>query len=68
MTITWIYSIERLPINDFKTSRLAFYPKQGNKIEGVVLNRVCILEIHFWKQGPTYEKEGPDPIKASNQQ
>ena len=43
MTITWIYSIERLPINDFKTIRLAFYPKQGNKIEGVVLNRVCIL-------------------------
>ena len=24
-----------------------FCPKQGNKIEGVVLNRVCILRIFF---------------------
>ena len=55
-------------MNGLKTRRLAFYPKQGNKIEGVVLNRVYILDIHFWKQGPNYKKEGPDPIKASNQQ
>ena len=53
-------------MNGLKTRRLASYPKQGNKIEDVVLNRVCILEIHFWKQGSTYKKEGPDPIKASN--
>ena len=34
-------------MNGLQTRRLAFYPKQGNKIEGVVLNRVYILEIHF---------------------
>ena len=28
-----------------------FCPKQGNKIEGVVLNRVCILRIFCPKQG-----------------
>ena len=55
-------------MNGLKTRRLASYPKQGNKIEDVVLNRVCILEIHFWKQGSTYKREEPDPIKASNQQ
>ena len=44
-------------MNGLKTRRLAFYPKQGNKIEGVVLNRVYILDIHFWKQGPNYKKE-----------
>ena len=27
-----------------------FFPKQGNKIESVVLNRVCILRID-WSQG-----------------
>ena len=34
-------------------------PKQGNKIEGVVLNRVCILRIFCPKQG-----EGLKPSAA----
>ena len=25
-------------------------------------------EIQFFKQGPAYKKEGPDPNKGSNQQ
>ena len=32
-----------------------FCPKQGNKIEGVVLNRVCILRIFCAKQGQGFK-------------
>ena len=27
-----------------------------------------IREVQFFKQGPAYKKEGPDPNKGSNQQ
>ena len=30
-------------------------PKRGNKIEGVVLNRVCILELSLAKQGQGFK-------------
>ena len=28
----------------------------------------AIMKIQFFKQGPAYKKEGPDPNKGSNQQ
>ena len=45
MTITWICSIAIANKFAVKQDGVHFllYPKQGNKIEGVALNRVCIL-------------------------
>ena len=49
----------QLPINGFKKRQHAFSivlcPKQRNKIEGVVLNRVCVLRIFCFKQGQGFK-------------
>ena len=46
------FPLLQLPINGLKTRRCAFVfcPKQGNKNEGVVLNRVCVLELFYPKE------------------
>ena len=53
MTVTRICSIA-IANKWLKTRRqtFVFRPKQGNKIEGVLLNRACILGIFCSKQGP----------------
>ena len=39
-------------------------PKQGNKIEDVVLNRVCILSFFCPKQGQGFKSSQPRPQGA----
>ena len=49
MTMTY-RALLQLPINGFKKQdgvHFVLCPKQANKIEGVVLNRVCILGSFF---------------------
>ena len=52
MTIMY-HSLLQLPINGLKQDCVHFVlcPKQANKIEGVVVNRVCILGSFFLNMG-----------------
>ena len=58
------FALLQLPINGLKTRRRAFdfCPKQDNKNDGVVLNRVCVLELFCPKESQRLKTVSGSPI------
>ena len=42
--------------------------KKNRSLYKRLIVKASLEEIQFFKQGPPYKKEGPDPNKGSNQQ